>query len=197
MGWKNLGVAQSDIRRRVGEMASYFGIQDWYHRNTDALSGGQKRLLNLAAVMVMQPRLLLLDEPTGQLDPIAAADFIATLQKLNRELGLTIVLAEHRLEEVFPIADQVIAMDRGRILTAAPAPPCGGGSEGASPEPGLAQRLPDLERPGSAGAMSADGQGGPVVFGGRLQPPQGGFGTADGAGSGRAGFGGGAYLVPV
>lgn len=129
-GLENLGVAQSDIRRRVGEMASYFGIQDWYHRNTDALSGGQKQLLNLAAVMVMQPRLLLLDEPTGQLDPIAAADFIATLQKLNRELGLTIVLAEHRLEEVFPIADQVIAMDRGRILTAAPPRPAAAALKG-------------------------------------------------------------------
>ena len=119
-GLENLGVEQLDIRRRVGEMASYFGIQDWYHRDTDALSGGQKQLLNLAAVMAMQPKLLLLDEPTGQLDPIAAADFIATLQRLNRELGLTIVLAEHRLEEVFPIADQVIVMDGGKLLYVAP-----------------------------------------------------------------------------
>lgn len=119
-GLENLGLPQADIRRRVGEMASYFGIQDWYHRDTDGLSGGQKQLLNLAAVMVLQPRLLLLDEPTGQLDPIAAADFMATLQKLNRELGLTILLAEHRLEEVFPIAHRVIAMEEGAILSDAP-----------------------------------------------------------------------------
>ena len=113
-GPENLGMKTADIRRRVGEMASYFGIQSWYHNDTDRLSGGQKQLLNLAAVMVMQPKLLLLDEPTSQLDPIAAADFIATLQKLNRELGLTILLSEHRLEEVFPVADCVIVMERGK-----------------------------------------------------------------------------------
>lgn len=113
-GPESLGMKTADIRRRVGEMASYFGIQSWYHNDTDRLSGGQKQLLNLAAVMVMQPKLLLLDEPTSQLDPIAAADFIATLQKLNRELGLTILLSEHRLEEVFPVADRVIVMERGK-----------------------------------------------------------------------------------
>lgn len=115
-GLENLGVEQSAIRRRVGEMASFFGIHGWYHQNTDELSGGQKQLLNLASVMVMQPKILLLDEPTSQLDPIAAADFIATLQKLNRELGLTVILVEHRLEEVFPVADRVIAMENGKIL---------------------------------------------------------------------------------
>lgn len=115
-GLENLGVPAEVIRRRVGEMASYFGIQNWFRSSTDALSGGQKQLLNLAAVMVMQPKVLILDEPTGQLDPIAASDFIATLQKLNRELGLTILLAEHRLEEVFPIADRVLMMDEGKVL---------------------------------------------------------------------------------
>lgn len=115
-GLENLGVPTEVIRRRVGEMASYFGIQNWFRSSTDVLSGGQKQLLNLAAVMVMQPRVLILDEPTGQLDPIAASDFIATLQKLNRELGLTILLAEHRLEEVFPIADRVLMMDDGKVL---------------------------------------------------------------------------------
>lgn len=115
-GLENLGLPTEVIRRRVGEMASYFGIQDWFRKKTDELSGGQKQLLNLAAVMVMQPRVLILDEPTSQLDPIAASDFIATLQKLNRELGLTILLVEHRLEEVFPIADRVLLMDSGRVL---------------------------------------------------------------------------------
>lgn len=115
-GLENLGIPTETIRRRVGEMASYFGIHDWFRKNTDELSGGQKQLLNLAAIMVMQPKILILDEPTSQLDPIAASDFIATLQKLNRELGLTIILAEHRLEEVFPIADRVILMDKGKVL---------------------------------------------------------------------------------
>lgn len=127
-GLESLGMENGDIRRRVGEMASYFGIGPWYHRDTDHLSGGQKQLLNLAAVMVMQPKLLLLDEPTSQLDPIAAADFIATLQKLNRELGLTILLSEHRLEEVFPVADRVIVLDRGGktpCLTGTPRELCG------------------------------------------------------------------------
>lgn len=115
-GLENLGLPTETIRRRVGEMASFFGMQGWFRQKTDALSGGQKQLLNLASVMVMQPKLLILDEPTGQLDPIAAADFIATLQKINRELGLTILLAEHRLEEVFPIADRVLVLENGRIL---------------------------------------------------------------------------------
>lgn len=115
-GLENMGVPTDVIRRRVGEMASYFGIEDWFRGKTDELSGGQKQLLNLAAVMVMQPEILILDEPTSQLDPIAAADFIATLQKLNRELGLTVILVEHRLEEVFPIADKVLVMENGGVL---------------------------------------------------------------------------------
>ena len=115
-GLENLGVPTETIRRRVGEMASYFGIADWFRKSTDELSGGQKQLLNLASVMVMQPKILLLDEPTGQLDPIAAADFIATVQKLNRELGLTVILVEHRLEDVFPAADRVLMLEDGRTL---------------------------------------------------------------------------------
>lgn len=115
-GLESLGFSTDIIRRRVSEMASYFGIQTWFRKNTNELSGGQKQMLNLASVMVMQPKILILDEPTSQLDPIAAADFIGTLQKLNRELGLTIILVEHRLEEVFPIADRVMMMEQGKIL---------------------------------------------------------------------------------
>lgn len=115
-GLENLGYANSVIRRRVAEMASYFGIEDWFQKSTHELSGGQMQLLNLASVMVMQPDLLLLDEPTAQLDPIAASNFINTLLKLNRELGLTIILVEHRLEEAFPIADRIFMMDRGRLI---------------------------------------------------------------------------------
>ena len=90
------------IRRRVAEMAAFFGIEDWFYRDVSQLSGGQKQLLNLASVMAMQPDVLILDEPTSQLDPIAASDFLAVLGKINRELGTAVVLTEHRLEEAFP-----------------------------------------------------------------------------------------------
>ncbi len=115
-GLENLGVPSDIIRRKVGDMASYFGIQNWFRKNTSELSGGQKQLLNLASVMVMQPKILILDEPTSRLDPIASSDFTATLQKLNRELGLTIILVEHNLEEVFALADKVLLMDKGKAL---------------------------------------------------------------------------------
>lgn len=115
-GLENLGVKTEKIRLRVGEMASYFGIESWYHKNTCELSGGQKQLLNLASVMVTQPEILLFDEPTAQLDPITASDFILTLKKLNRDFGTTILIAEHRLEDVFPVAEKVAVMDNGKIL---------------------------------------------------------------------------------
>lgn len=115
-GLENMGFPTAVIRRRVGEMASFFGIQDWFRQATGELSGGQKQLLNLASVMVMQPKVLILDEPTSQLDPIAASDFIATLQKLNKELGLTVILVEHRLEDVFPVADKVLVLENARLI---------------------------------------------------------------------------------
>ena len=115
-GLENLGVPDRIIRSRTAEMAAYFGIEDWFDKNTSDLSGGQKQLLNLAAVMVMQPSVLILDEPTAQLDPIAASEFISTLKKLNRELGLTIIIAEHRLEDVIPVSDKLMVMDKGKII---------------------------------------------------------------------------------
>ncbi len=115
-GLENLGVPSDVIRRRVGEMASYFGIQSWFRKSTDELSGGQKQILNLASVMVMQPQILILDEPTAQLDPIAASDFISMLTKLNRELGVTVFITEQRLGEVLPVSDRVMVMDEGRLL---------------------------------------------------------------------------------
>ncbi|WP_206460086.1 ABC transporter ATP-binding protein [Anaerovorax sp. IOR16] len=115
-GLENMGISTPEIRRRVGEMASFFGIQTWFRNQTADLSGGQKQLLNLASIMVMHPKVLILDEPTSQLDPIGASEFIATLQKLNKELGLTILLVEHRLEDVFPIADKVVVMEQGRVI---------------------------------------------------------------------------------
>ncbi len=114
-GLESLGYSTPDIRIRVAEMASYFGIQDWFYKNVADLSGGQKQLLNLASIMAMHPDLLVLDEPTSQLDPIAASDFLETVKKIHRDLGTTIILTEHRLEEVFPAADRVVVMDQGKI----------------------------------------------------------------------------------
>ena len=115
-GLESLGVETPAIRRRVAEMASFFGIQTWFYKDVAELSGGQKQLLNLASVMAMGPGILILDEPTSQLDPIAASDFLATLGKINRELGTTIILTEHRLEEAFPLSSRVVVMDGGRVL---------------------------------------------------------------------------------
>ena len=115
-GLENMGVPTPVIRRRVAEMACFFGIDDWFRKKTTELSGGQKQLLNLASILSMQPKLLILDEPTSQLDPIAASDFIHTLSKINKELGLTILLTEHRLGEGFPLADRVAVMDQGKLL---------------------------------------------------------------------------------
>lgn len=115
-GLENLGCEQRTMRLRVAEMASFFGIQDWFYRDVATLSGGQKQLVNLASIMVMQPDVLILDEPTSQLDPIAAADFLNTLKKINQELGTTILITEHRTEDVFPSADRVVVMESGCIV---------------------------------------------------------------------------------
>lgn len=115
-GLESLGYDSKTIRLRVAEMASFFGIQTWYRKDVSELSGGQKQLLNLAAVMVMQPDVLILDEPTSQLDPIAASDFLDTVKKINREIGTTVIISEHRLEEVLPMADRAVVLDEGKII---------------------------------------------------------------------------------
>lgn len=113
-GVENLGYDQQTIRLRVAEMASFFGIQNWFSKNVEELSGGQKQLLNLASVMAMQPKVLVLDEPTSQLDPIAASEFLSTIRKINLDLGITVIIIEHRLEEVFPMADKVLVLEDGK-----------------------------------------------------------------------------------
>ena len=115
-GLESLGCDQRTMRARVGEMACYFGIADWFHKDVANLSGGQKQLLNLASIMAMQPEVLILDEPTSQLDPIAASDFLNTVRKINLELGTTVMITEHRLEDIFPYADRAIVMDGGRVI---------------------------------------------------------------------------------
>lgn len=115
-GLESLGCDQKTMRARVSEMACYFGIADWFHKDVATLSGGQKQLLNLASIMAMQPEVLILDEPTSQLDPIAASDFLNTVRKINIELGTTVIITEHRLEDIFPYADRAIVMDGGKVI---------------------------------------------------------------------------------
>lgn len=115
-GLESLGYDSDYIRLRVGEMANYFGITSLFIKKTTELSGGQKQLMNLASVMAMSPDVIILDEPTSQLDPITANDFITTLKKINDELGLTVIIIEHRLQEVFPIADKVAVMEDGKVI---------------------------------------------------------------------------------
>lgn len=115
-GLESLGFDNASIKRRVAEMANFFDIQGLFRKSVTELSGGQKQLLNLASVMVMQPKVLILDEPTAQLDPIAASEFMRTLYRINRELGTTVIISEHRLEELFPMADRVAVMDEGKII---------------------------------------------------------------------------------
>ena len=115
-GLESLGLITPVIRRRVAEIASFFGIQNWFYKPVCELSGGQKQLVNLASVMALEPSVLLLDEPTSQLDPIAATDFLSTLGRINRELGTTIILSEHRLEDALALSTNVVFLERGRIL---------------------------------------------------------------------------------
>ena len=115
-GLESLGLQNTVIKRRVAEMASFFGIQSLFRKNVSELSGGQKQLVVLASVMVMKPRVLVLDEPTGLLDPISASSFISALKKINVELGTTIIISEHRLEELFPLANRVLVMDKGSLV---------------------------------------------------------------------------------
>ena len=115
-GLENLGIPPDMIRLRVAETAGFFGIENWFERNTGELSGGQKQILALASVMVTDPELLILDEPTARLDPVAAGDFLSALEKINREMGTTIVIAEHRLDEVLRLADRIAVLDRGKLI---------------------------------------------------------------------------------
>ena len=147
-GLESLGLKTPEIRRRVAEMASFFGIEDWFYRDVSSLSGGQKQLVCLASVMALQPRVLLLDEPTSQLDPIAASDFLSTVARINRELGVAVLITEHRLEEVFPFSDRVAVMENGRLLCADR--PAAVGAALAASHPALFASMPGAMRVWSA-----------------------------------------------
>ena len=115
-GLESLGYDNNTIRLRVAEMATFFGINEWFMKKTTELSGGQKQLLNLASIMTMQPDILVLDEPTAQLDPLAATEFLEIIKKINMDIGTTIIISEHRLGELFPMSDRVLVMDNGEII---------------------------------------------------------------------------------
>ena len=115
-GLSNLGYDVSTINRRIAEMSNYFGINNWYDRSTNNLSGGEKQILNLASILTMQPKVLLIDEATSQLDPITASEFIQVLRKINQDFGITVVVVEHRLDELFSIADKVVVLNEGQIV---------------------------------------------------------------------------------
>lgn len=123
-GLESLGCSNSMIKRRVAEMTSFFGLSGIFHKKVRGLSGGQKQMVNLASVMAMNPKLLILDEPTSQLDPIAAEEFVACLTRINRELGTTIIMTEHRLEEVLPVCTKVMAMEDGQVTAFGPLREC-------------------------------------------------------------------------
>jgi len=114
-GLENLGTPPEMIQRRIAEIANYFGINTWVDRSTSELSGGEKQLLNLAAIIAMQPRTLLLDEPTVWLDPIASREFLELVLRVNDELGITVILVEHYQEDVLSRVNQVLYLDEGRL----------------------------------------------------------------------------------
>ena len=114
-GAEGFGLPPEELRRRVAETATYFGITDWLHRDVNSLSGGEQQLLVLASVMLTRPSLLLLDEPTSQLDPHAATVFLGWLQTIRRDFGTTILLSEHRLEDVLPLCDRVFVLEDGAL----------------------------------------------------------------------------------
>ncbi len=107
-GLENLGTPREEMRRRVAEIAHFFGIGPWVRKKTDELSGGQKQLVNLASALALRPSVLLLDEPTAQLDPNAVKQFLFLLGRVNRELGITVVVATHSPEDMEPYLTQRI-----------------------------------------------------------------------------------------
>lgn len=115
-GLENLGMSQSETETRLAEALAFFNLENISRNDTASLSGGQKQLVSLASVLAMYPRLLLLDEPTSQLDPEAAERYISTIKKLQSALGITVIIAEHNLDRLLPISDLMMVMDNGKLL---------------------------------------------------------------------------------
>lgn len=114
-GMENLNIPPIEMKKRVAELVHFFGVQSLLKQKTTELSGGQKQLVNLLSILLLRPKVLLLDEPTSQLDPVAARELLQILDLLNKEMGMTIILVEHRLEELFTIANKVVMLEDGKI----------------------------------------------------------------------------------
>lgn len=115
-GMESLGFSQSLMRRRLAETMSYFGIDKLFESNVNNLSGGEKQAVSLASVLSVNPQVIILDEPTSQLDPITASEFLTTLAKLNSEFGITVIITEHRMENVLPLCNKICVLDDGKII---------------------------------------------------------------------------------
>ncbi len=114
-GAENLGMPPEEMARAVAEISAYLGIEDILHSKTTQLSGGQKQMVNLASILLMKPKLLLLDEPISQLDPVSTYEFIQLVRKLKDELDMTILIIEHNLEAFLKEADRVVYMEEGAV----------------------------------------------------------------------------------
>jgi energy-coupling factor transport system ATP-binding protein len=113
-GLENFGTPLLEIQRKLAETVHAFGLEFLLPRKTEALSGGQKQLINLASVLLLGPDVLLLDEPLAQLDPVSAKEFLSTIKRMNEEYGLTVLMVEHHLEDVMPLSDRLIVLDQGK-----------------------------------------------------------------------------------
>jgi len=114
-GLENMGLDRLQMLKRVEEVLASLRLSSLRDKRVSELSGGQKQKVALASVLAMHPQVLVLDEPTSQLDPISAEDFLSTLKSLNDELGLIVLLAEHRVERCFHFADRVVVLDEGKV----------------------------------------------------------------------------------
>jgi energy-coupling factor transport system ATP-binding protein len=119
-GPENLALPQAEIAQRVEESLTYTGMQGMRSEQIYALSGGQKQRIAISATLAMRPKVLVLDEPTSDLDPLGTREVLNVLRMLNKQYGMTIVLVEHKVDEVIPWVDRVLLMDRGRIVVDGP-----------------------------------------------------------------------------
>ena len=115
-GLENLGVPREEMRQRVDEVLNLTGIYDLRERGPSELSGGQQQRVAIASVLAMQPEVVVLDEPTSFLDPLSAKKIFEVIRNLNRKLGITVVLVEHRLDLTARYADHIIVMDEGKVV---------------------------------------------------------------------------------
>lgn len=112
---ENIGTPTEEIRNRISELVSFFGINEILHKNVDELSNGQKQLVNLCSLLVLRPKVLILDEPLSQLDPITSYKILSIIRRLNEEFSITIIMSEHQLDNIFPLCDKVVFLNKVRL----------------------------------------------------------------------------------